>query len=68
MRIPTVGEKLHALYGTVYLVENVDIVDDEYWLVSVVLSAHADEMDAVGEELDPEEFVVFCQEHGISYV
>lgn len=68
MRIPTVGEKLHCRDGSVYLVEDVDIVDSDYWLCFVVLAAHADEMDAVGEELDPEEFVVFCQEHGISYV
>ena len=67
MRIPVVGEKLTCLNGFVYLVEDVDLVEHDYWLVTVVAADGFDEMDSVTEQYDPDEFVGFCDTHGIVY-
>lgn len=67
MRVPTVGEKLTARDGRVYLVESVDVVEPDYWLAFLVLSGDAHDMQALRLEKDPAEFVSFCQDEGIVY-
>lgn len=67
MRIPVEGELLTASDGRVYLVEEVDIVDPDYWLATMVIAADLHDMQALREEKDPDEFVSFCNDEGIVY-
>ncbi len=67
MRIPIVGETYTNRDGLVYLVEKVEIVDPDYWLVTMVVAADFHDMQAMREQYDPDEFIAYCQDEGIVY-
>ena len=68
MRIPVIGEKLTCSNGFVYLVDDIDVVEPDYWLVDIVAADTFDQMDSVSEQYDPDEFIEFCDANGIVYV
>lgn len=47
------------------VVERVDVIDDSYFLVSVVEEKFADDSMGVGEEYDPSEWEGLVRAHGL---
>jgi len=74
MRTLIEGEHLTAADGTVWLVKSVfvdaeadadEAYDPDFFLVTLVPLANADDMEAISIKLDNTQFEEFCHTHGI---
>jgi hypothetical protein len=69
MKAPKAGSRFAVADGTVYVVEDVFTDEGDFFLVTFVPEADADDMQALsGQECNNDEFELFCERERVRWL